>query len=304
MISIKSPTAFSVHRYGWHYAMSFLKDFHSQNGILLDDFIEKTHSWNVDFSTPYKRPWVGFLHNPHNMPRWFDYQHSPQSILESARFQESLRFCRGLIVLSDYLADWLRQKVTVPVISLKHPTGPANLLWNYRKYKNKPKIVQLGYWLRKLSQIYLLKTDIDKYWLPSNQNYSKYLLDIETRVNNIEIKNKDSVIIPEHLSNLDYDEMLSGCVAVMNLYDSSANNALIECIIRNTPVIINRHPAAIEYLGNNYPLYCDFSEFSAEKLLCPAKILETNEYLAGLNKDYLKGSYFAKTFYENIRPIL
>lgn len=303
MINVISPTEFSVHRYGWAYAMSYLKNFQSDCGIMLDDFIEKTHSWNVNFSIPYKTPWVGFLHNPQNMPIWFDYQHSPESILKKQLFQESLKSCRAIFVLSNYLASWLKQRVTVPVFSLFHPTGPAKQLWSHTLYRNNPTIVQLGYWLRKLHRIYSIKTDAKKVWLPSNHKYANYLLDIECRIEKITI-DKESVEVPLHLPNSEYDEMLSRSVAIIDVYESSANNALIECIVRNTPVIINKHPAVVEYLGKNYPLYCDFRDFSAEKLIDSSKILEANEYLSCLNKKYLTGPYFAKTFYENIQSVL
>lgn len=41
----------------------------------------------------------------------------------------------------------------------------------------------------------------------------------------------------------------------MNLIDASAVNTVIECIIRNTPLIVNRRPAIVEILGDDYPLY-------------------------------------------------
>jgi hypothetical protein len=41
----------------------------------------------------------------------------------------------------------------------------------------------------------------------------------------------------------------------LNLIDASAVNTVIECIIRNTPLIINRRPAIVEILGDEYPLY-------------------------------------------------
>jgi len=32
-------------------------------------------------------------------------------------------------------------------------------------------------------------------------------------------------------------------------------NTVLECFVRNTPIIVNRHPAVVEILGENYPLY-------------------------------------------------
>ena len=44
---------------------------------------------------------------------------------------------------------------------------------------------------------------------------------------------------------------------------SSANNGIIECMARATPIFINRIPAVVEYLGEGYPLYID-SQFDLE----------------------------------------
>lgn len=54
-----------------------------------------------------------------------------------------------------------------------------------------------------------------------------------------------------------YDVMLASSVVFLNLVDCSASNSVIECIMYNTPIIINRHPATIEYLGDMYPLFYD-----------------------------------------------
>ena len=41
----------------------------------------------------------------------------------------------------------------------------------------------------------------------------------------------------------------------MNALNSSANNTVLECIARNSPIIVTKHPAIKEYLGEDYPLY-------------------------------------------------
>ena len=68
-------------------------------------------------------------------------------------------------------------------------------------------------------------------------------------------KTYDSVEIIEHLSNEEYDKILTENIVFINLVDASAVNTLIECVSRNTPIIINKHPAVVELLGINYPLY-------------------------------------------------
>lgn len=304
-VNIKNITSFDVHRYGWGYAMNFLKDFHSPYGILLDDFIEKTHSWNLDYNiVPHKNDWIGFIHNPHNMPKWFDYHNSPQGIFKSEIFIQSLKYCKCIITLSDYLKQWIEEKITVPVVSLKHPTGLVNKEWDSYKFMKSPKLVQLGYWLRNMSTIYKLSSNWSKIWLPSNKQYAQFLFEIENRINDTRYYFDNNVQIKERLSNEEYDEILSSSIVVLNLYDSSANNAVIECIARNTPMLINKHPAVVEYLGENYPLYCDFSKIFSPDLISTSTILEAERYLKNMNKDFLNGEYFASEFYKKVSKII
>jgi hypothetical protein len=87
----------------------------------------------------------------------------------------------------------------------------------------------------------------------SGNNWYKHNEDYIDRI-------KCSVEVIEHLCDSDYDKLLSENIVFLNLIDASAVNTVIECIIRNTPIIINRRPAIVEILGSEYPLYygdCD-----------------------------------------------
>ena len=46
---------------------------------------------------------------------------------------------------------------------------------------------------------------------------------------------------------------------ILSLVDASANNAVIDCIARATPLLVNPHPAVIEYFGADYPTYNESS---------------------------------------------
>ena len=59
----------------------------------------------------------------------------------------------------------------------------------------------------------------------------------------------------EHVDNKNYDLLLSENIVFVNLVDASAVNTIIECIVRNTPIIVNKIPAVVEMLGENYPMY-------------------------------------------------
>ena len=89
----------------------------------------------------------------------------------------------------------------------------------------------------------------------------------------------------------EYDELLTKNVIFIDFFDAAANNAIVECIIRGTPIIVNKVGGIEEYLGVNYPLY--FNELDEiPELLCDEKIIEAYNYLVKMDKEPLKLSYF------------
>jgi hypothetical protein len=78
------------------------------------------------------------------------------------------------------------------------------------------------------------------------------------------------------------------------LFDSSANNVVVECIARNAPIIVNRHPAVMEYLTHDYPLY--FSDPSEiPELLAMDRVMAAHEFLTRLDKSWLDGDFFRES---------
>jgi hypothetical protein len=91
-----------------------------------------------------------------------------------------------------------------------------------------------------------------------------------------------------------YDCLLAENVVAIELFDASANNVVVECIARNTPIIVNRHPAVVEYLTADYPLYfTDLSEIP--ELLAIDRVVAAHEYLAALDKPWLDGRFFRES---------
>ena len=75
-LNLSKCVTFSNHRSGWAYALQALNPIHSLSGLYFEGFLERSFCWeyykyiNEDNPNklPYKHPWVGFIHNPHNMP--------------------------------------------------------------------------------------------------------------------------------------------------------------------------------------------------------------------------------------------
>ncbi len=91
------------------------------------------------------------------------------------------------------------------------------------------------------------------------------------------VENTSNVL---QVSNEEYDRLLSENIVLLWLYDANANNAVIECIARATPLLVNPLPAVVEYLGQEYPLYFTTLSEAAAKALDPGLILDAHNYLA------------------------
>jgi hypothetical protein len=316
LLNIANPTSFSAHRAGWGYAMNFLMKYHDPSGILLDDFIDITFGYNYNENKqnkkiPYKKPWIGFLHHPPSICPWYEESYRTSidinNFLNTPEFQISSKYCQALIVLSDYLKDYLKENIkclqNVPIITLKHPTETHAYKWNYKKFKalyktNGLKLINIGYFLRNLSSLFLIDSTkrLEKILLPSHLGLALDNLSKEISFKNLDdIININSVKIIDWQNNDFYDKMLEQSLVFLDLYDTSCNNAVIESIIRSCPLLINRHPATEEYLGKKYPLfYKNINE--APSLIDYDMIQTASEYLSNIDHRPFSGEYFSDNF--------
>jgi hypothetical protein len=258
--------------------LSTVAHLFSDTGVLFDGIVDKKFGFGSDPGDRgnqfrgYQVPWVGVLHNPPHVPPWFGL--SANEILASEQWAASLDHCVGLFTLSNYLADWLSPRVSVDVCSLTHPTEDASALFNMGRYTNNPcrSVIHVGWWLRKFKSFYMLRArshnkillHIDKPWVNR-----AILSDLE----GVKTHQAQNWTVRSYLKDGEYDELLSESVVFLDLYDSSANNVVVECIARCTPLLVCRHPAVEEYLGQDYPLY--FSDLSqAGRLLEDDRCIE------------------------------
>jgi hypothetical protein len=205
-------------------------------------------------------------------------------IIKSPEFQESIPYCDGIYALSKYHADFLSKLLDVRIEVVYHPTEETKRVFEFDRFiKNKnPKLVNVGWWLRKMSSIYQLQVNgyqkcrmyVDSaFWKMEMENENIHLTDEELK----------SVVELQYLNDETYDELLSENIVFLDLYDSSANNTIIECIARATPVLVNPLPSVVEYLGKDYPFYFVGLAEAQRKLESPTLVRETHEYLKSFN---------------------
>ena len=253
-----------------------------------------------------EQKWCGIFHCTPITPDYLDFINI-SNIFNNNNFIKSLKNCLGIITLSSYLSNYFTEyfkkiNININVYTLKHPTITPNItFFNYVhfKYNNNKRIIQLGQQLRKLSSIYLLP-EIPKYskmWLTGTTQFNKMIKYLKYE---IELFDIDKSVINMHkipmtyIQNFDeYDKLLTRNLVFMDLYDAAANNAIVECIVRNTPIIVNKIPPVVEYLGEDYPLYFNNLEEIPE-LLTDQNIFNAHQYLLNMNKEDLEIDFFNK----------
>jgi hypothetical protein len=97
----------------------------------------------------------------------------------------------------------------------------------------------------------------------------------------------------------EYDDILSQNIVFVDLFDAAANNTVLECIIRNTPIIVKKLEGVVEYLGDDYPLY--FTELDqVNNLLELNNIKKAHQYLKNMDKSDIDINYFIKNMINNL----
>lgn len=256
------------HRAGWSYVMQAFEDFHDPaSPVYCNTFVEKRFVWGSDAGdggcgpvAPHLDPWVGFVHVPPHVPVWFQFEQSNEQVFRKESWQRSLRHCRGLFVLTEYHRQALLRALrpAFPISVLHHPTEFVDEGFSLDAFDANPnkRLVQIGWWLRKLQAAHYLQVDGYTPTLLGRSDWTKNLLAYaERRYHGIEhLPTVDTI---DFLDNAAYDRLLTENLVFIDFYDTSANNAVIECIARATPIVVCRHPAVEEYVGRDYPLFYD-----------------------------------------------
>jgi hypothetical protein len=230
------------------------------------------------------KDWFGVMHVPLLTPNWAQYsQNNLANLYFSEAWKKALKKCKGIIVFSEHMR--LQLKALYPslnVFSLKHPIGISELTFDINLFIKDPKILLVGAWLRDYDNFEKLKIKFEKRVLLNNYAegylrdvYSKYSVNILSKIRKLNCIS--------FLENDDYDKLLSSSLVYLSVHETSANNAVCECISYEVPFVANRHPAIEEYVGVDYPLLFDdisnISSISIEDILAAHDYLRQNKHL-------------------------
>lgn len=298
---LKMPTwkGWDHHRSGWRYVLEGLQQLHNDDGIWFNSFLDQYF-----INKKIEEPWTGFFHNTPFHPSFTNnekYLHGKEldAVLDSPKFRISYPYCRGLFTLANYTKEFLETRISAPVTALIHPTEEPDLYFSYESFINNPnkKLVVTGQWLRRYETIYFIPTI----------KYEKCILDCDPRQKWNLIKNIvggdlfDQVTLIKRISNAGYDLLLERNIVFLDLYDAAACNSIIDCIIRNTPVLTRKNRANIEYLGEKYPFYFRDIDEATQKIHDMKLIRETTKYLERLPiKQKMTLNYFVQTMVQSV----
>src|SRR4029077_14784073 len=85
-----------------------------------------------------------------------------------------------------------------------------------------------------------------------------------------------------------YNVLLTKSIVFLCLKDASSVNTVIDCMVRNTPVLVNRLPALEEILGQEYPMFYSYNKNSIEETIKNAKAILTRPDIVKITTEYLK----------------
>ena len=241
----------------------------AKDSIILKDFPDFFLRKNTH--EPIWRPWVGVFHIP-------NHKSYRKQLIKSRCWHRSRKNLKGVIFLSKYVAEsylssqTFANHVDCPYKILKFTMPPVERRFSIDRFHNQKRILQYGFFL---------KNSLALDQLPPIEGYNKVKIKppkIRTQLRRPILDN--DVVIKKRISNDRLNRWLSSSCVFAEFIDCGASNIIVECILRNTPLVVNRHPSIEEYLTPDYPLFYD--KFEDARLLFN-RAEEGHEFLKQIN---------------------
>lgn len=294
-------------RGGWKtvvYKLIECKFFSESSDSAFLDILEQHFSTIKDQT--FHNKWTGIVHLTHNGPRYL-FNENIANLFSNEHFLKSINNCSMLFTLAPYVSNYLKmefEKIQKPIniITLKHPVVQDNIIpFSFDKFKSNmnKRLIQIGQQYRKMTSIFRVSIpeNYTKMWLTGTKSMKRinYIMKMEQKYLNLRITKQMEYDVIKYYTKTyeEYDEFLSQNIVFIDLFDAAANNTVLECIVRNTPLIVNKLPGVVYYLGENYPLYFSNLE-EVSSLLQEEKLLEAHEYLKTIDTKSLEIDYFVR----------
>jgi polysaccharide pyruvyl transferase WcaK-like protein len=293
-----------VHVKGWGWCMRGLQNFvreYKYENCIFDDFLDATMIWEsktraIVGQLPYRSPWCGVIHHPFENK----IKNNADVLVTNPLFLESLPHCRFLIVFSEHLAKQIKQRIPFARIHvIGHPKEMGNVFWDINKFLEKPRLVQIGGFLRDPMGIYKLQLTQKQKWLnkfvlngsgTNNKckvnftgNENAFQHELEMWINDV-IQGVGEI---DRLTDEQYHNFLTDIVVFLPLINASACNTLLECLVTCTPVVVPSLPSVMEALPVGYPLIFPVNDYTtAASIINKDNIILAHQLLKKHTRDY------------------
>jgi len=276
-----------THRGGWKNVMAHLiekgtvmertEHFTPGHNMLLLDLTERHFLWeNLGV---INQPWLGITHMVMDAPEHFEAPVHLENVLNHPDFLKSLKFCKGIVCFSknaarnvqEFLDSKLPEVPKIHVCALHHPITTegvepfmSDVDLEVLVQNRSAGVLFLGQQYRRLATIHQLKTSRKKLWLPGYKlNTTEFDIlkeKVEKELGIAKCESDPSVEVIYSHSFSDYARLLKQNIVIVDLWAATANNAILEAIGLQIPMLIRRIDSTEEYLGNSYPLFFDTTE--------------------------------------------
>lgn len=231
-----------LERAGWSDICKKLKKSFHDSGSLVDMYT----AYEYQVRDKVKRPYIAFFHQVVS-----GYERSLEKILSSKTWKHNKKFFLGGFVFSKSQREYLEnKKISRPIRQVMHPTQMKVKKWNLKSFLKNPTLLHVGVHCRNIDFFLAVakrRCQQEKYVLLSakERDYATYLTQYQWAGAKIQAR----------LNKKEYNKVLTSSVVFINLSNAAANNIVLECIARGTPILINNVGGVEDYLGKIYPLY-------------------------------------------------
>jgi hypothetical protein len=280
-LRIRNLRSVGTHQHGWAVATKAISVLANPDGVLFDDFVESSFLWHgtesfANGEIPYREHWTGFVHTPPYSPDWPSIEGEKITNLPRNKYWlEGLENCLGLFAMTEYLAKWVTSEWSVPCEVVRYPAIRPQRVFDWDRFVTSSRTVAcVGVWLRRFSSFAMLSAPgyrklrplpVERTNASGIEHLRAYIRDEAANP-----KYPGSPTQPVHVCDrLDadaYDALLATSVVFLDLIDASAVTTVVECLVRGTPLLINRIEPVEEYLGADYPLYFGSLEEATSQL--------------------------------------
>jgi len=296
-----------LHRCGWPYVVDHIKRLDTGTGIVCDDFLEQTFTLLPHEEIPHllqEQPWIAIAHLPPAQVKPFMLTCFKEYADGKPGSVQALANLRGICTMSNHLADRFRQVCDTPVHVIPYPTRTDVHQFDMNGYLRRPTLLHVGWFFKNLLLLEHIapnrhikrKIQIESPCLPGDKG-KQVKQHFATHIYPERWLYGDVHYIHERLPDADYDSLLTHSVIALEFMDCAATTVVVEGLARNAPMLLGRHEALFEYVGEDYPMFFD-DVGECEQLLHPANVFRTYNYLKALDKSFLQIDSFVSRFQE------